>query len=47
MTNLEKIHSMTAEELVDVLQCPYSICVDRDNDCETCLLKWLKQEDDE
>ena len=49
MTNFERIRSMTAEELTDVLCCPNTVCCCDDFywNCKTCLLKWLKEEVEE
>ena len=48
MTNEDRIRSMTDEELVDIIDCPYGI-VDPIEDCKkpncwSCKYRWLKEE---
>ena len=49
-TNADRIRAMTDKELAEFLCCPQSVCpVDDceecyDDNCQKCVLKWLKKE---
>lgn len=43
MTNADRIRSMSDEELVEVIDCPYdSLCFGAEN-CHECCLEWLQK----
>lgn len=45
-TNADRIRSMTDEELVDVIGCPFGIdadiCFFPQKSCALCILEWLR-----
>jgi len=44
MTNADHIRSMSDEELVELIECPYGMqCPIGHGTCGDCILEWLKQ----
>ncbi len=42
-TNGDRIrYEITDAELVKMMRCPYSRCIDLDKECNACMLEWLK-----
>lgn len=47
LTNADRIRVMTDEELAKHLNCQWKECKNLNDDCDKCLLNWLKQEVDD
>lgn len=42
-TNGDRVrYELTDAELVKMMSCPYSRCIDLDKECNACMLEWLK-----
>ena len=44
MTNGDKIRQMSDEGLIQHIACPYDACIDLNEPCNDCILKWLQSE---
>lgn len=47
VTNADRIRATTDEELAKHLNCQWKECKNLNDDCDKCLLNWLKQEVDD